>query len=234
MVDRTYLPDDELVRCLEGAGQTPEQIERLGMYAHLLVTDGVDWGLLGPREVTRVWDRHILNCLAVVAASDSPVEPGSAIVDVGSGAGLPGLVWSLARPDCSITVVDPLARRTRFLEKVVAELDLGQSVTVVTARATGRGLERDNEPIDHSDVDVVTARALKALPILVEFAAPLLRSGGRLLAIKGVRASAELHDAGEALDRWGFDDGQVLSLHIDGQSVPSRVIQLTYDSRKNQ
>lgn len=146
-------------------------------YAAELCSTGVEWGLIGPAEPPRVWERHLLNCAAVA----SLVPASSALIDVGSGAGLPGLVLAIARPDISVKCVDSSARRCAFLARVVVKLDL--SVEVVQGRA---------ERLSGLQSPVVTARAVAALPLLVSWALPLVAPGGRLLAIKGAAAAHEL------------------------------------------
>lgn len=158
-------------------------MEHLQDYQRLLATRGVEWGLIGPREVDRLWERHIDNCLAVT--EDPDVLPRSAaVIDVGSGAGLPGLVWALARPDLQITLVEPLERRVRFLESAIDDLGLTR-VAVVRARA---------QEIT-TQADVVTARAVSATKNLVAWLAPLVAPQGRMVLLKGQRAPEELVDA---------------------------------------
>jgi 16S rRNA (guanine527-N7)-methyltransferase len=131
--------------------------DRLGLverYAELLAGPGVERGLIGPREVSRIWDRHVLNCAVVVDA----VPPAVAVADVGTGAGLPGLVWGIARPDLHVTLIEPLLRRTRFLDETVAELAL-TNVSVCRGRAENLAGE--------IEVDIVTARAVAAMDRLV-------------------------------------------------------------------
>lgn len=157
-------------------------------YVDLLATEGVQRGLLGPREVPRLWTRHIFNCVVVhplIARSRS-------VADLGSGAGLPGVVLALARPDVHMTLIEPLWRRTRFLDLVVQELAL-PNLTVVRSRAE----ELAGEVV----FDVVVARAVAPLERLVGWALPLCREGGELLAIKGSTACDELARAQGALTR---------------------------------
>ena len=150
-------------------------------YAAILATRGVEWGLIGPREAERIWDRHVVNSLAVAAATPQ----GATVVDVGSGAGLPGLPLALARPDLRVTLLEPLLRRATFLTEVVGELSLGDRVDVVRARAE-----------DHdATYDVVTCRAVARLPKLLGWTAPLIGRRGRLVALKGASASDELAEA---------------------------------------
>lgn len=156
-------------------------------YAAILATRGVEWGLIGPREAERIWDRHVVNSLAVAAATPQ----GATVVDVGSGAGLPGLPLALARPDLRVTLLEPLLRRATFLTEVVVELSLGDRVDVVRARAE-----------DHdATYDVVTCRAVARLPKLLGWTAPLIGRRGRLVALKGASASDELAEAAKELKR---------------------------------
>jgi 16S rRNA (guanine527-N7)-methyltransferase len=152
-------------------------------YASLLAGPGVERGLIGPRELDRLWDRHLLNC-AVLA----DLVPAGHVVDLGSGAGLPGLVLALLRPDCAWTLLDAASRRTTFLTEAVAALGV-PNVTVVWARAETAAAELP-------PADAVVARAVAPLGRLVRWSAPLLRPGGVLLAIKGARAETELAAAG--------------------------------------
>ena len=168
----------------------------ISRYVDLLATWGIERGLLGPREAPRIWDRHVLNCAVVV-----PRLPRDATVaDVGSGAGLPGLVWAIARPDLNVTLIEPLLRRTTFLTEVIDDLGLANA-TVVRGRAT-----------DVSDrFDVVTARAVADLGKLGSWCLPLVRPGGVLLALKGDTASAEIAMWTEAMRRSGATDIVVTS-----------------------
>ncbi len=146
-------------------------------YVDLLASVGTVRGLIGPREVPRLWDRHIRNCAAVAPA----FPQGARVADVGSGAGLPGLVLALARPDLHVTLIEPLLRRTTFLSEVVADLQL-TTVDVVRARAE-----------EHDDTfDVVTSRAVAPLEKLLRWCLPLCRPGGIVLALKGSSAEEEL------------------------------------------
>lgn len=173
--------------------------DRLAMareYAEVLRTDGITRGLIGPREADRIWDRHVLNCAAL-----APELPADALVaDVGSGAGLPGLVLAIARPDISMRLVEPLLRRATFLSEVVERLGL-TGVEVVRDRA------EDLPP--GWEVDVVTARAVAPLPRLAGWCLPLVRPGGQLLALKGERADHELAEAAGALPRLGAASWEV-------------------------
>jgi len=160
-----------------------------------LATDGVTRGLIGPRELARLWERHVLNSAAVAEA----VPEGARVVDVGSGAGLPGIPLGLARPDLRLTLVEPMARRVEFLEEAVAEL--GRPWRVVRGRAEERSVVSAVGP-----VDVVTARAVAALPRLVGWCRGLLRPGAQLVALVGARAVAELPGLLPELEAAGMRD----------------------------
>jgi 16S rRNA (guanine527-N7)-methyltransferase len=159
-------------------------------YAALLADEGVRRGLLGPREVPRLWDRHIMNCAAIAELCPRDVD----LWDVGSGAGLPGIVVALARPDVRVTLLEPLLRRVEFLDEVVARLSL-ENVTVIRGRA--------EEWHSRVQVDMVTARAVAPLERLAGWCLPLLHPGGQLVALKGVSADDELTAAVPALRALG-------------------------------
>jgi 16S rRNA (guanine527-N7)-methyltransferase len=169
-----------------------ERLDLARRFAQHLVTSGVDRGLIGPRETSRIWDRHLLNC-AVVAEL---VPDGARLVDVGSGAGLPGIPLLLARPDLRVVLVEPLARRVQWLDEVVA--DLGLQVEVEHGRAEEARVRRRWE-----GADVVTARAVAPLARLAEWSLPLLRPGGVLLAVKGASAPDEVARDTAAVRRLG-------------------------------
>jgi 16S rRNA (guanine527-N7)-methyltransferase len=155
-------------------------------YARLLATEGTVRGLIGPRELPRLWERHLLNSAAIA----SLVPAGARVVDVGSGAGLPGIPLALARPDLTVTLLEPLARRVAFLTECVERLGL-ERVTVVRGRAEEGPVRREL-----GGADVVTARAVAPLDKLAGWCLPLLRPGGLLLALKGSTAAEELAAAG--------------------------------------
>jgi 16S rRNA (guanine527-N7)-methyltransferase len=170
------------------------RLDLAARYAELLTTEGVVRGLIGPREAPRIWERHLLNCAAVAEL----IEPGAALADVGSGAGLPGLVLAIARPDLSVVLVEPMARRTAFLSEVVSALGLDAAVTVLRTRA-----EEATDRLPGGPADVVTARAVAPLDRLAGWCLPLAKAGGRLLAIKGASASAEAAAHEPAIRRLG-------------------------------
>lgn len=158
-------------------------------YAGWLGDAGVVRGLIGPREVSRLWDRHLLNC----AVLQDLIPEGVTVADVGTGAGLPGLVLAIARPDLSVTLIEPLLRRTTFLEEVVADLGL-ENVEVLRARADGLRGERG--------FDVVTSRAVAPLDRLLEWSMPLVVPTGALVAMKGTSVESEIAEASATLARW--------------------------------
>ncbi|MFI7481252.1 16S rRNA (guanine(527)-N(7))-methyltransferase RsmG [Kocuria sp. M1R5S2] len=176
-------------------GERTELAER---YVAHLASSGIVRGLIGPREVPRLWSRHVLNCAVV----QEHIAEGSRVADVGSGAGLPGLCLALARPDLDIILIEPLERRVQWLEEVVADLGLG-GVRVVRARAEQA---RD----DVGDVDVVTARAVSGLVGLLDITLPLLRGTGELLALKGRTAAEEIERARKKLHRHGARSTEIV------------------------
>ena len=178
--------DTELVVPPEAVVVFGPAAARAAEYVRLLATDGTVRGLIGPREVPRLWDRHLLNSAAIA----SLVPAGARLVDVGSGAGLPGIPLALARPDLTVTLLEPLARRVAFLTECVDRLGL-ERVTVVRGRAEEGPVRRDL-----GGADVVTARAVAPLDKLAGWCLPLLRPGGQLLAMKGSTAAEELAAAG--------------------------------------
>jgi 16S rRNA (guanine527-N7)-methyltransferase len=161
-------------------------------YARLLMTDGVVRGLIGPREAPRIWERHLINC----GVMSDMIPIGASVADVGSGAGLPGIVLAVARPDLTITLVEPLARRTAFLSEAVTALGLDATVTVVRGRAEDLA---GGPPVA---ADVVTARAVAPLDRLAGWCLPLAAIGGRLLALKGSSAEEEVAEHRDAI-AWG-------------------------------
>lgn len=165
-----------------------DRMAPMGVYADRLATDGVGRGLIGPREVPRLWERHLVNCGVVLPR----VPDGVTVADVGTGAGLPGLVWAIARPDLQVTLIETLQRRTIFLQEVVDQLELA-NVRVLRSRA---------EEV-HETYDVVTARAVAPLARLGRWCLPLVVPGGVLLALKGRSAADEVDRDGAVLTKLG-------------------------------
>jgi len=182
----------------EAIAEFGDSLAKAQRYVELLATDGVTRGLIGPRETARLWDRHLLNCALVAELVPDEGE----LVDIGSGAGLPGVVLAMLRPRLHVVLLEPLLRRSVFLEECVSALDL-PNATVLRARAEEKASSRIS-------ADVATARAVAPLDRLVGWAAGLLRPGGQLLAIKGQSAAAELEAAGPVLSALGVRSAEVL------------------------
>lgn len=179
-------------------------------YADLLAGPGIERGLLGPREVPRLWDRHLVNSAAVTAL----VPEGSTVVDVGTGAGLPGLVVAIVRPDVSVVLVDATARRTTFLAEAVEVLGLTDRVRVVTGRVEEKAVQAQI-----GTADVVLSRAVAALPQLVRWCLPLVSDTGTVLAVKGSRARDEVAEGRDQLRRLGAVVVDVHDLEFGGQTT---------------
>jgi len=183
-----------------------DRIDLARRFAAALVAEGELRGLIGPLELPRLWTRHILN--SVIAA---PLFHGS-VADIGSGAGLPGLVLAIARPDVQWTLVEPMERRVLWLNEQVADLGL-ENVTVMRARAEDVGLE----------FDIVTARAVSALRTLVPITAPLVKDGGELIFLKGQNVDAEIDAAQKALKKHRITGVTVETLGEDVLTETTRV-----------
>ena len=195
----------------------PQVREALESYVAFLAGAGVERGLLGPREVPRLWDRHILNC-AVVATE---VPMGAHVVDVGSGAGLPGIVWAIIRPDITLTCLEPLQRRAVYLEEAIEALGLGDRARVVRARAEDVVRGRAGETVRG---DVVTARAVAPLERLAGWTVPLVQPGGILLALKGQSAAEEVEAARGILERLGIDSVEIVQCGEGVVDPPTTVV----------
>lgn len=182
-------------------------------YADLLAGAGVERGLLGPREVDRIWDRHIVNSAVV----GELLEPGERVIDIGSGAGLPGIPLAIARPDLHVVLLEPLLRRSEFLDEVVGEL--GLAVEVVRGRAEEPWVrERFGER------DAAVSRAVSALDKLTKWSMPLLRPGGRMLAIKGERGAAEVQQHRRVMATLGAVDVRVVTCGANYLRPPTIVV----------
>ncbi|HUW16712.1 MAG TPA: 16S rRNA (guanine(527)-N(7))-methyltransferase RsmG [Actinomycetes bacterium] len=185
-------------------------------YAGWLAGPAVERGLLGPREADRVWERHLLNSAALAGELARVLPPDAAtgrrrrVCDLGSGAGLPGIVVALLRPDLEVVLLEPLLRRATFLDEVVAALAL-PATTVVRARA--------EDAARYGPFDVVVARAVAPLGRLAAWALPLLRPGGELLALKGERAAAEVAAASSSVRRLGAQVRDVVPVTVAGQET---------------
>jgi 16S rRNA (guanine527-N7)-methyltransferase len=182
-------------------------------YADLLATEGVIRGLIGPREAPRLWERHLLNCAVLTEL----LPEGTDVCDLGTGAGLPGLVLAIRRPDLRVTLVEPLLRRTTFLDEVVADLGLS-GVTVVRGRAEDLHGRRH--------FAAVTSRALAPLPRLLDWSMPLVSEGGSLLAMKGTSVRDEIEGAREPLRRHGAGTVEVVTVGADIIDPPTTVLRV--------
>jgi len=184
-------------------------------FAELLAAVGIERGLIGPREVDRLWERHLLNSAVV----GERIPQGVRVIDIGSGAGLPGVPLALARPDLDVTLLEPMARRVAWLEEVV------QTVRLSAAVVRGRAEEPDIKQ-QLSGADVVVARAVAPLDKLWGWSAPLLRQGGRLIALKGESAEAEVARDGAAVRRAGGSQPVVERCGVGVLETPTTVIEI--------
>jgi 16S rRNA (guanine527-N7)-methyltransferase len=182
-------------------------------YAEVLATDGVERGLLGPREVGRIWDRHLLNSAAIAEL----LEPEARVVDIGSGAGLPGLPLAIARPDLRVVLLEPLLRRSDFLRDVVHEL--GLEVEVVRGRAEEPSV-RDRL----AGSDAAVSRAVAALDKLTKWSMPLLKQDGQMVAIKGERAPDEVREHRRVMEASGATDVRVVTCGADYLEQPATAV----------
>ena len=182
-------------------------------YVEHLATSGIERGLIGPREVPRLWDRHVLNC----AIMSELMPEGATVADVGSGAGLPGLTLALARPDLRINLIEPLERRTIWLNEVIEDLEL-TNVEVLRARS--------EQLFDEVSVDIVTARAVSALKNLIGMCMPLANSTGELLALKGRSAAEEIEAAAKVLKKYKCAEPEILTVGADILNEPSTVVRV--------
>lgn len=193
-VSRETPPVPEVARGVFG-----NRIAMATRYADFLADQGTLRGLIGPREVPRLWDRHLLNCAVVAEA----IPDGARVADIGSGAGLPGLVLAIRRPDLDLTLIEPLLRRSTFLEECVELLGL-DNVDVQRGRA-----EESSAP---ASFDVVTSRAVAELGKLAGWSMPLVRPGGVFLPMKGASAEDELASSSKVLKRLGAASSEVLKV----------------------
>jgi 16S rRNA (guanine527-N7)-methyltransferase len=192
-----------------------DRLDQAVRFTELLATEGVLRGLIGPREAPRLWDRHVLNSAVLQEA----IPESASICDIGTGAGLPGLVVAIARPDLRVTLVEPLLRRTTFLEEVVAELDLDH-VRVVRGRA---------EDLRGTDTfDVVTSRAVAPLERLLGWSMPLVSPTGALLAMKGRTIHDEVAAAADFLERWQCGAPEVFEVGTGVVDPPTTVVRVPW------
>ena len=189
------------------------RLDRAQRYAEILAGAGVERGLLGPREVDRLWDRHILNSAAIAEL----LETGERVADIGSGAGLPGIPLALARPDLRVTLIEPLLRRSEFLREVVD--DLGLDMTIVRGRAEDLSVRQQV-----GEMDAVVSRAVASLDKLTEWSMPLLRLDGRMAAIKGERAEQEIREHRRVMASLGAVDVRVMRCGADYLDPPATAV----------
>ena len=207
--------DVELTDPLDGDPRLPDAFGRAWSSVHhfhqLLVDEGPVRGLIGPRETARLWERHLLNSGAVAAQ----LGGAATLIDLGSGAGLPGVVVAAMAPAVRVTLLEPMARRVEWLDHVVRELGL-PNVEVVRARA--------EEVVGRLQADVLTARAVAPLEKLYGWAAPLVVPGGLLLALKGARAGEEILSARESAARFGWESSVIVSSSLLDGVEPTTIV----------
>lgn len=203
-------PEPEIAASLFGG-----RIDLARAYTSDLARRGEELGLIGPLELPRLWTRHIVNC-----ALPAPLLPSGRVGDVGSGAGLPGLVLAIARPDAHLVLIEPMERRTEWLTHESAELGL-DNVTVVRARAEEARLD--------APLDQITARAVTALSKLIPLTIPLVRSGGELLFMKGERVHDEIEAAQKAIRKAHLSNVEVVVLGEGITPELTRVFRATVD-----
>lgn len=205
-------PEEGAVAAVFGNGQ-----ERARRFVDHLTTSGVDRGLVGPREVPRIWTRHVLNCAVV----GELIGADATVCDVGSGAGLPGVALALSRPDLEVVLVEPLLRRVTWLHEVIDDLGL-ERVRVVRGRA--------EDVVGTVRADVAVARAVAQLDVLARWCLPLLYPGGKLLAIKGRSAGEELAAGQETLERLGATDWHIVRSGEGTLAEPTTVVEIVAGS----
>jgi 16S rRNA (guanine527-N7)-methyltransferase len=193
-----------------------DQIDQARSFAQTLAGDSDELGLLGPRELDKLWTRHILNS-AVVAEL---VRPGDKVADVGSGAGLPGIPMAIARPDAQFVLIEPMERRSTWMLEVVEDLGL-KNVRVLRSRA---------EDVTEQDFDIVTARAVAALDKLLKMCLRLLKPGGTLIALKGSKAAEEIANSKKLEKKLGISSFEILVCGEKFLPEPTSVVKTTLDS----
>ncbi len=193
-----------------------DRLELAEAYHRSLATDGSIRGFIGPREVPRLWERHILNCAVIGEAMDY----GVALADIGSGAGLPGIPLAIARPDLRITLIEPLLKRSVYLGEVVEELGLA-NVTVIRGRAEEKQVKQAL-----GRVDVVTSRAVAPLGRLVGWSLPLVRVGGAMIAMKGSSVGEELERDAAEITAAGGGEAEILTVGEAHLSAPTTLIRI--------
>ncbi|ALD68774.1 MULTISPECIES: 16S rRNA (guanine(527)-N(7))-methyltransferase RsmG [Cutibacterium] len=188
-----------------------DNYKTIRQYVDILASRGVDWGLIGPREIGRLWERHILNSIAL----ESLIPEGCRVADVGSGAGLPGIPLAILRPDLEMILIEPMLRRSNFLTEAIDELGLDDRVSVVRGRAEDADLH----------VDVVVSRAVAKLATLINWTADLIVDSGSLLALKGQSADDEVVKAKKELSKRRLS-AEVLLIRADPASDVTRAVRV--------
>lgn len=188
-----------------------DNYKTIRQYVDILVSRGVDWGLIGPREIGRLWERHILNSIAL----ESLIPEGCRVADVGSGAGLPGIPLAILRPDLEMTLIEPMLRRSNFLTEAIDELGLDDRVSVVRGRAEDADLH----------VDVVVSRAVAKLATLINWTTDLIVDSGSLLALKGQSADDEVVKAKKELSKRRLS-AEVLLIRADPAADVTRAVRV--------
>ena len=188
-----------------------DNYKTIRQYVDILASRGVDWGLIGPREIGRLWERHILNSIAL----ESLIPEGCRVADVGSGAGLPGIPLAILRPDLEMILIEPMLRRSNFLTEAIDELGLDDRVSVVRGRAEDADLH----------VDVVVSRAVAKLATLINWTADLIVESGSLLALKGQSADDEVVKAKKELSKRRLS-AEVLLIRADPASDVTRAVRV--------
>jgi 16S rRNA (guanine527-N7)-methyltransferase len=210
VIENRLTQSAEIAREIYGA-----EFPAINRYIDILRSTAVEWGLLGPREAERLWDRHILNS----AALSGLIPADSAVADVGSGAGLPGIPLAILRPDLRVTLIEPLLRRSTFLTQAVEELQISDRVEVVRSRAE-----------DHQQTyDVVVARALAPLDRLIGWCNPLRAPDGVILALKGASAADEIAAAGRQLQAAQLQ-AEMLKVRAYPDLEPATVVRLSVNA----
>ena len=188
-----------------------DNYKTIRQYVDILASRGVDWGLIGPREIGRLWERHILNSIAL----ESLIPEGCRVADVGSGAGLPGIPLAILRPDLEMILIEPMLRRSNFLTEAIDELGLDDRVSVVRGRAEDADLH----------VDVVVSRAVAKLATLINWTADLIVDSGSLLALKGQSADDEVVKAKKELSKRRLS-AEVLLIRADPAADVTRAVRV--------
>lgn len=199
-----------------------DRLELARRYWNALSSAGVDRGLIGPREVPRLWDRHLLNCAVV----GELLEPGASVVDIGSGAGLPGIPLAIARPDLRVTLVEPLLRRTRFLAEFVE--DTGLPIRIVRGRAEESGVIKEA-----GGADAVVSRAVAPLGKIATWSIPLLHEHGRMLAMKGSTVRDELAREATSLERARAGKLEIVECGVGVLPTPTTVVRAERLARRH-